>query len=412
MADIRWTGGATAVAQVDTFTPANVEIDDIFTLTITGWDGTSHAISFTATAATVANVTAGIEAAWNASTNTLCTPITATDNTTTVSLTADVAGVAFSVASTAVDGGGTDTQTFTKASTTASAGPKHWDSADNWDTGVVPGGASGQDVYVENADDEIVYGLDQSGITTLDSLNIARTFTGKIGLNGASGYSGTYLQIKATAVNIGYHYTGGSPAGSGRIMIDTGSTASTITVEGSATASDTNRNAIRVKANSASTNIKVLKGDVGVAVDAGETTTIGTVSMSYDTSKDTDSQVTLGGGVTMTTLNKNAGICYLGCAVTTVNNELGNLNTFGEGAITTINIEGGKLTSNSSGTITTLNILAGTADFTKSLADRTVTTLKIDSGGTLEYDPAVLTITNDIEAYDTNGNLRITGSTP
>ena len=179
-----------------------------------------------------------------------------------------------------------------------------------------------------------------------------------------------------------------------------------------ASTSTTGKQAIRLKANSGSTTIGVLKGQVGVAPNPGETTTISSLSMSYSLSKETDANVVVGEGVTMTTLTKNAGTCYLGCAATTVNNDAGNLNTFGSGAITTLNIEGGTVTSNSTGTITTLNIIGGTADFTKSLASRTVTTCKIDTGGALAYDPSTLTITNDIEAYDTTGNLKLTATTP
>lgn len=58
MATMYWRGDAQAVAQVDHFTPANVEIGDVFTITINGKD-----VSFTATAATVANVVAGLVAA-------------------------------------------------------------------------------------------------------------------------------------------------------------------------------------------------------------------------------------------------------------------------------------------------------------------------------------------------------------
>jgi len=299
MADLRYTGAATAVAQVDTFTPANVEVDDIFTLTITGWDGTSHAINFTATAATVANVTAGIAAAWNASTHPLCTPITATDNTTTVSLAADTAGEAFSVASTETDGGGTDDQTFTRAATTASAGPKHWDDVNNWDTGALPGGGAGENVYIDNDDTDILYGLNQSGIAnTLTSLNIGKSFTGKIGYNGAAGHSGTYLQIKATAVNIGEHRGFGSPTGSGRIMINTGSTASTITIDASASqGADTSKPSIRILANSASSSLDAKSGNVGVSFESGESTTIGTV-------KCNGADVFIGSGATVTTLQK------------------------------------------------------------------------------------------------------------
>jgi len=413
MATYKWTGAATAVAQVDTFTPGGtIEADDRFIITITGWDGTSTAINVAAGGTSVANVTAAVTAAWNASTHPLCTPITAADNTTNITLTADTAGEAFSAAASTTEAGGgaADDQTFVRAATTASAGPKHWDDVNNWDQGVVPDGA--HDVYIENADENIQYGLDQSGITTLTSLNIGKSFTGTIGYEGASGYAGTYLQIKASNISIGYNYTGGSPAGSSRIMINTGATASAITVEGSGVSTDTTKQAIRLLANSASTTVGVLKGNVGIAQQSGETATVGTVSMSYNNSKETDANVVIGSGTTLTTLNKNAGSCYLGCGATTVNHDAGTLNTYGSGAITTINQEGGTIYSNSSGTITTLNVISGTADFTKSLKARTVTTAKIDAGGVLLYDPSVLTLTNKVDAYDTTGNLKITAAIP
>jgi L-cystine uptake protein TcyP (sodium:dicarboxylate symporter family) len=71
-------GGA---AQVDDITPAVVEIGDTFTVTI---NGTS--VSFVATVATVANVTAGLTAAINGNA-TLSALVTAVDNTTKVTIT-------------------------------------------------------------------------------------------------------------------------------------------------------------------------------------------------------------------------------------------------------------------------------------------------------------------------------------
>ena len=43
-------------------------------------------------------------------------------------------------------------------------GTQYGASADNWSTGVVPGGAGGQDVFIEDSVVDILYGLDQSGI--------------------------------------------------------------------------------------------------------------------------------------------------------------------------------------------------------------------------------------------------------
>ena len=410
MADIRWTGEGVATAQVDTFTPANVEVDDIFTLTIAGLDGTSTSISFTATAATVANVTAGLTTAWNASTHALCTPITASDQTTYMDLTADTAGVAFYVTSSATDGGGTDDQTLTRAVGTANGGPQDWSDANNWDSGSVPGGAASQDVYIDFATEEIIYGLDQSGISnTLNSLNIGQSFTGKIGYNGATGYSGTYLQIKSTTVNIGQHNGSGSPTGSTRLMINTGSTASTINIYNSAsTSADSNKPAIRLLANSASTVINVNKGAVGVAYESGESATVGTIRQSYVNNQSTDASSYISDGVTLTTLYKTGGTCELECGATTVTNDFGSIKTTGSGAITTFNHNGGTATLNSTGTITTLNALGGLVDMTKDQKAKTVTTLKLDNSGQFKYDPSVVTLTNKIVPYDTTGEKTVT----
>ena len=442
MATIRFTGNAEAVAQVDTFTPANVEIGDIFTLTVTGLDGTTHAVSFVATAATVANVTAGLVAAWNNDTDALCPPITGADNTPTLPLTADTAGTAFSVASTAVNGGAADTQTLTRAATTANAGPSDWSSADNWSGGAVPGGAASQDVYVEGA--TILYGLDQSAIAnTLSSLNISKS---QIGSNPADGYLATYLQIKASVLNIGRHNGPGTAIESTPVNIDVGSTACAITVYNTGTNSTSTLPAVRIKANSASTTLNVKSGKVGVATESGETTTVSSITAS------SGSSVYIGSGVTLTTLNVTGGTVQLYCAATTVNVLSGSLTTEGSGAITTMNITGGTVVSNTSGAMTTLNMAGGTAtiqtiattvnisggtlttegstavttmnvsggtvyskstgtittlniadgmgtvDFTTSKAARTVTTIKLEVGGVLKYDPNVLTITNKVDS--------------
>jgi YD repeat-containing protein len=86
------------VSQVDTFTPSNVEVGDVFTLTAVSADGETWAsVSYTATAATGANVVSGLVAAWNASTDALHTPVTAASASggSALTLTGDVANTAF-----------------------------------------------------------------------------------------------------------------------------------------------------------------------------------------------------------------------------------------------------------------------------------------------------------------------------
>jgi len=95
-------------------TPVTVEIGDVFTAVING----RHTVSFTATAATVANVTAGLTAAINAfdyGDGMGQKPVTASDQTTYVKLVASDAETTFSVTASAVDGGGADTQTHVVA---------------------------------------------------------------------------------------------------------------------------------------------------------------------------------------------------------------------------------------------------------------------------------------------------------
>jgi len=390
-ATVRWLGNATAVAQVERYDAGTVEVGDIFTLTVTGLDGVTKAISFTATAATADNVEDGLAAAWNASTNSNCTPVTADPNYHIV-MTADTAGNAFSITASTTDGGGNDTQTLSKTTITANAGPQDWSSTDNWSGGALPGGAASQDVYINGA--TILYGLDQSGISnTLDSLNIQQS---QIGSNPAAGYLPTYLQIKVTAVNIGAFYGPGTPSESAPINIDTGSTASTIAVYNTGT--NSTQPACRIKANSGSTNIRVLKGSVGIAYEDGETTTIGTLTSSYTSRPTSDADIFIGSGVTMTTLSQTGGGVVLQCGLTTATSEAGTLETAGSGAITTLNAKGATCTLNSTGTITTLNITGGSVDFSKSAGGRTVTTLKLDSGGKLIYDPSIVTLTNKVDS--------------
>lgn len=101
-----YTAETTPGEQQDvTFTPTNVEVGDSFTATINAQDFT-----YVATAATVANVCAGLTALINAGQD----AVTAVNNTTEVEVTADVHGVAFTYSSSTIDGGGTssDDQTL------------------------------------------------------------------------------------------------------------------------------------------------------------------------------------------------------------------------------------------------------------------------------------------------------------
>ena len=107
---------ATPTAQVLTFTPTNPTTGDVYTLTYTGPDLSTTAVSFTIGATqTAAAASAGLIAAWNGNA-TLAAIATAT-GTSTVILTSVTAGNADSVAASVVGTG-----TCPKVTTTASAG--------------------------------------------------------------------------------------------------------------------------------------------------------------------------------------------------------------------------------------------------------------------------------------------------
>jgi hypothetical protein len=94
-----WRGDAPAVAQKTRITPSGVEIGDVYTLTING-----KSISVTATAATAANVCTLLATAIAASTIAEFREFTVTNSTSSLLLTASVAGVPFVITGTTTNG--------------------------------------------------------------------------------------------------------------------------------------------------------------------------------------------------------------------------------------------------------------------------------------------------------------------
>ncbi|NQT41282.1 MAG: hypothetical protein HQ581_27590, partial [Planctomycetes bacterium] len=381
MATCEWLGYAEAVAMVRSETPANVEDTDIFSI-IMG----RKIVTFTATAAGVPNAVAGLVAAWNASTEHEHKTVTAADvGTTHVSLTADTAGTEFSVTTTAVDGGGADTQTLADAITTANSGPSVWADVDNWSdhdadgVGEVPA-AGGDTVFIANSSSDILYGLDQNALD-MTAVNVDSTFTGTIGLPnyneddglGYPEYKTTYLKMGSTTVNVGL----GGGAGSGRIKWDGDTTASTINLYKTGTRAETGIPCMLVLAIHATNVLNNYGGDVGVAFFAGEVSTFLTF-----TQEGTASKTVLGSGVTHQaggTITVEAGTFTAYCAVKAVT------------------IKGGTVTLDS--TADSITQSGGTATVTGAVSGDVAMT-----GGTLSMDSTV----NAIDLY--TGTLTVAGA--
>lgn len=382
MADVRWKGGAPEIAQVNTITPANVNIGNTFTITINGKN-----VTVTATAATVANVTALLAAACEASDYPEFGEVDWVDSTTLVTATAATPGVPFTQTSSATGG----TATNTTATTTASSGPNYWSVASNWSGATVP--VNSDVVYIENSDVSILYGLAQSAVT-LTSLNVAASYTGAIGLaevnrSGSSNYleyRDQYLAISATTMNVG----SGDGDGATLLKINTGSVQTTINCRLTGQGSDSTAPTFAWKGTHASSAVNLSGGNFGASVYGGEAATIATLNVSGD------STFYGGPGLTLTTLNLAGGGAVLNSGATTVVQYDGLLVIY-SGAFTTLTVDGGTCTYNSTGTITTLNVgNAGVTQFANDLRTRTATNCNVYAGGSLLDDYSTVTFTNPL----------------
>ena len=253
----------------------------------------------------------------------------------------------------------------------------------------------------QTTDYSVNTGLTALSAISLASLTIGLSYTGQIGVYGATN---SYLQVGASLVNIGANYSGATTAGSGQIMLDLGSTVpAAVFVANSATSANTNTGAVQLLGSHTGHTIAVGGGSVSIAYTIGESTTIGSLTL-------LGGSTLLGSGVTLTTANVDGGSLLLQSAATTVNVNAGSLETEGSGAITTLNItSGGAAVLNSTGTITTLN-LTGSADFSQNPVARTVTTINVYPGYVLNLDngkKGSVTLTNGVIAQ----NCRISDGT-
>lgn len=403
MSDIYWNGTAPAVAQVENHTIDVFDVTSTYKLTI--GDVTVEQIGLVDQETTAAALNVKLDA----ETHVYFTAIDWTIASAIITATASFAGVPFVIVP-SVDGG---TGTITQSGGTVNSGPNDWNTADNWSGNVVP--VNSDDVIIENSSNSIRWGLDQSAVT-LTSLIIKKSFAGKIGLkekvfaqssngetvtNADVEYRDSYLNIKATDVQIGENLSNASQTGSGLIKLDLDSVASTITVFDSASAAETNKPAIQLLANNSSTQIFVreAKGGVGVAVGQPfETSTISRVDIGDSM---TQSGVTLGAGVNITTWTQKSGTNFIEAAttITTVSCLGGTLKTEGDFTITTANVgDSGVLLTNNIKTagvaITTLNIESlGEVDTLESSEARTFTTVNLSRDSVIKADRSILTIT-------------------
>ena len=387
MATRTWTGNATAVGQVSTATPVAAN-SAVYTLTING-----KTVSYTADAsATVAEITAALTTAWNASEDGEFEEVTATDSTTYVTLTADEDGVPFTVIGSTSGGG-----SLTVATTTTATGPNYFTNANNWAELTVP--VSGDDVVFDRGSVGLYYGLTQSAIT-LTSLTHYQTYTGNVGLPtyNTSGdyaeYRDQYLAIGATTVVYGL----GTGTGSARFKLDTGSVQTAITVQNTGSSAENGVPAFLFKGTHASNALRANKGTVGVAVLSGEIATVTDLQVSAAT-------VSLGTAVTLATIVQSGGSLLVQSGTTSLTLTAGELTVLG-GNHTALTVRGqGTCKYGGTVTVTTLSVRGGgSVLYTIDLRTRTVTTCYIYKGATLRDPNSRTTFTNGINFRECDVN--------
>lgn len=408
MADNRWEPKAGAVAQVDTVTVANTWAqNDTVTLTI----NSSDLLITIGTLTSTSQVATTIQQAWEGLTFTDTSAsvvpegggddfaehgeITATVSSAVVTLTHDTPGRPFLLTVTEVTGG---SGTATEATATAATGPNHADNTANWTAGTLPQATASENVFIDNSDVSLLYGLDGwGGANTLDSFTIAASFTGDIGLPklnpaGYVEYDSDYLDVEATKVFIG----NGEGTGSGRIKLNMGTVLATVTVESTGSPAESGLGALILKGTNTNNVLEVLSGSVSIAAFGGETANL--VS-----SRIVSGTVDFGEGLVATTLIQNQqGNITVRSNMTTLTNSGGTVAVLGSATVGTLNNDAGTVNYLSSGTITNLNIggksVGAHVAFSGDLAagGRTVTNCTIDLNGSFRDDLQTVAFTNKI----------------
>jgi len=392
MATRTYTGNAQAINQRNTVTIALTwAAADTITLTVNGKDlvltvGTAFATTDVATALKQAFQSEAMGAGYSVlptgggTVIPELSVITASVSGSVVTLTADTAGIPFTITVTESTVG---TGTATGAVSQAATGPSFFDNVDNYAEGAVP--ITGDDL-VWNRPVSIKYALAQSAIT-LASLTIGPAVTGayQIGLlsrnpTGYEEYLATELAISVTSL-----VCNGTP---GLVKINCGSVANTSTVNSTGGTLEDNRSAFQIRGTNTGNVLSMFGGDVGYASN-NETSAAATINQNGGV-------LNVGTGVaSLVTVSQLSGTATVNCAATNISSSGGTLKHTA-GAVTTVKANGGTVTLASSGTITTCTQRGGKLVVTETAG--AFTTLN-GVNGKCQYNGAgtisTLTLAND-----------------
>lgn len=259
--------------------------------------------------------------------------------------------------------------------------------AGNWSTGAIP--IDTDTVTFNGLATQGIVGSDQSALEpTL--LNIYQSFLYTIGS------STTALTFGPVTCNIGLPSDDGStPSGPSQIFLNFGVDPVACTVYDARRTGVSGFPCIVLEGVNAGNTLIVKGGSVGLGIfTPGIAFTFASVTLLGPTAN-----VVIGTNGTLAALNQsvNGGRCLLQSAVTTLDQDGGELETRGSGAITTAYIKG-KARLNSTGTITALTVSgSGNADLSNNSTARTITACTIDGKEAT------------IDLRNTNNSITLTG---
>jgi hypothetical protein len=379
-----WMPRARAVAEVHTITPANVEVGDVFTITING-----KTVSFTATATTVANVTAGLAAAWALATEAEFTEITASDQTTHLRLTHNTPGVPFMLTATATDGGGTDDQTLTDLITVEASGPERIDDDANWAEGAAP--ADGDDAEINLTLGSVRFGLSNLSGVTVASLRIYTTeqtqnVFGKPTINPAG-----YVEYRALEASVGATKCV-IDAESPLIRINFGAAQTDCEVRRSGFGGSPTNPPVQLRGTHVDNEWDFVGGESGLCLSSNQATNGAKLYVGPDAT------LLVGPGVDIDVITSEGTLTYQGSGDELIATG-GTTVVVGESGWAELNAEGGTIDYRSSGTVGHASMGGrepGTIACTKDLTPRTFTDVTMKRGGRLEDPNHTVTITNGV----------------
>lgn len=385
MAVKKWRGGAAAVGQATRITFSAYTIGVVYTVTING-----KSLSFTATAGTSANVSDGLVAAWQATTEPEFSEVTPSTSSGLL-LTAITLGVPFTVTASATGG-----VTATVAEVTAPTGPNWFDNAQNWEGGSLP--SAGDALVFELSSVDVLYGLVST--TNFASLTFDSTFTGAVGLpatnsRGYREYRSRFLKLgdgtSAYAVVIGL----GNGRQATRILLDAFDTDAAIQVYGSGNAGADELPIVIKNAGSAST-LDQFGGSVKLDADSSATfAAIRVTPGSNSQSRLVSGPLVANGAVTAA----GGDIELQGNSTSITASNRANVRTVLAALCPTVTVgDGARVNWGSSENITTKAVIQsqGTLDFSGSADPKTVAACDIYPGGSLLDPVGVVTFTAGI----------------